>query len=97
MGLTISWSTEAIADYASNVDYLLTDWSFKDAEEFVNNAGEIINLISQMPEAFPISDYKNVRKAVVCKQISLLYVAAESEIILLRFWNNRQNPEELKL
>jgi len=97
MRLTISWSSEAIDDYADNIDYLLKEWSFKDAEEFVDNATEIIHIISLMPETFPMSDYKNIRKAVVCKQISLLYITNESEVILLRFWNNSQNPKDLLL
>lgn len=93
MGLTISWSPEAIDDYAANIDYLLKEWSLKDAEEFLDNAAETIHIISLMPEAFPISDYRNIRKAVICKQISLLYMADKSEVILLRFWNNKQTPK----
>lgn len=94
MGLTISWSPEAIDDCAANIDYLLKEWSFKDAEEFVDNAAETIHIISLMPETFPMSDYKSIRKAIVCKQISLLYVANDSEVVLLRFWNNKRNPKD---
>jgi hypothetical protein len=46
MGIAISWSPEAIDVYAANVDYLLKEWSFKDAEEFVDNAAETIHIIS---------------------------------------------------
>jgi hypothetical protein len=48
-----------------------------------------------MPYAFPVSDYKNIRKVTVCKQINLLYEVHKAEIILLRFWDNRQNPEDI--
>lgn len=95
MGLTISWSPEAIDDYTTNIDYLLKEWSYTEAEEFVDNTTEIIYIIALMPEIFPVSDYKNIRKAVVCKQISLFYMANKSEVILLRFWNNTQNLKNL--
>jgi len=88
----IIWSEEAEFDYASNIDYLLEEWSEKEAREFVDNASQIIEMIRKMPEAFPISDYKGIRKALVCKQISLLYLEDKSDIILLRFWDNRQKP-----
>lgn len=95
MGLTISWSPEAIDDYTTNIDYLLKEWSYTEAEEFVDNTTEIIYIIALMPEIFPVSDYKNIRKAVVCKQISLFYMVNKSEVILLRFWNNTQNLKSL--
>jgi plasmid stabilization system protein ParE len=94
--LTISWSKEAVEDYASNIDYLLKEWTIKEAEQFVSNAADIIRIISVMPEAFPVSNYKSIRKALVCKQINLLYLVQKSEIVLLRFWNNKQNPESFK-
>jgi len=94
---TISWAREAIEDYDSNIKYLLAEWTLTEAEEFVNNVAAIIAIVSVMPEAYPISGYKNVRKALVCKQINLLYIVRESEIILLRFWNNAQDPKKFKL
>jgi len=95
MALTISWSPEAKADYEANIDYLLEEWSLAETEEFINNANKVIHIISLMPELFPASDYKNIRKAVICKQISLLYSYNKNGGILLRFWNNSQNPEKL--
>jgi plasmid stabilization system protein ParE len=93
---TIHWSNEAEADYADNIVYLLENWATKDALEFINNTADIVEIISSLPEAFPLSDYKDVRKAVVCKQISLFYTINKSEITLVRFWNNKQNPENFK-
>jgi plasmid stabilization system protein ParE len=96
MVFKVIWSKFAVKDYSQNVDYLLKEWTLTDAQEFANNAENIINIISKMPESFPLSDYKNVRKATVCKQISLLYKINKTEIILLRFWNNKQSPQKIK-
>ena len=93
----IIWSDKAISDYSSNVDYLLLKWSIKDAREFTTKVHDILNLLPSLPEMFPLSDYKDVRKGIVCKQISILYQVKKSEIILLRFWDNRQNPKKKKI
>ena len=93
----IIWSDDAEEDYANNIEYLLAEWTVNDAQEFVDNADNVIRIITEMPKSFPPSDYKKVRKALICKQISLLYQIKKSEIILLRFWNNLQDPEKLKL
>jgi plasmid stabilization system protein ParE len=93
----IIWSDEAKADYTSNVDYLLQEWSIQDAQEFVDNVNDIISVLDQMPDMFPLSNYQKVRKGVVCKQISILYQVHQTEIHILRFWDNRKNPKKLKL
>jgi len=93
---SITWSKEAANDYAANIDYLLEEWSVKDAQEFIDKSGHIIKIIAVLPKAFPAADYKNVRKAVVSKQITLLYRIDKKGIILLRFWNNSRNPEKLR-
>ncbi|MGQ0828873.1 MAG: hypothetical protein ACT4ON_10835 [Bacteroidota bacterium] len=42
MGKRIIWSDEAKADYSSNIDYLLKEWTTADAQEFVDNVADII-------------------------------------------------------
>ena len=91
----IIWSDKAKEDYSGNIDYLLSEWSANDAQEFVDNSTKVIEIISKMPLSFPPSDYAKIRKALICKQISLLYEVKRTEIILHRFWNNSQNPEKL--
>ena len=92
----IVWSDEAEEDYSDNIDSLLADWSLNEAKEFIDEANNVIRIITVQPECFPLSDYKKIRKALICKQISLLYQVKKSEIILLRFWNNKQDPKKLK-
>jgi plasmid stabilization system protein ParE len=93
----IIWSLEAESDYSANIDYLLEKWSVRDAREFVENAESVIKIISNFPEAFSVSDYKKIRKALICNQINLLYQVHKSEIILLRFLDNRQKPLSKKI
>ncbi|MCG3165142.1 MAG: hypothetical protein POELPBGB_00903 [Bacteroidia bacterium] len=94
--MKIVWSADAIADYEQNINYLLDEWGTKETQQFIDEVSEMLGTISEMPELFPLSDYRNVRKCVVRKQISILYRVSNKQIELVRIWNNKQNPEKLK-
>ena len=95
--MKIIWSDEAIADYHQNIDYLLKEWSEQVTIEFIEDVEAAIELIKSHPELYPLTDYKGIRKAVIRKQITLFFKSQEREIHLIRFWNNYQDPEKLKL
>lgn len=93
----IIWTDDAIEDYHNNINYLLNDWSVKVAQNFIEQTEEILDLIIKSPFIFPSTKYKTIRKAVLRKQISIFYKVEENRIYLIRFWNNYQNPQKLKL
>ncbi len=45
---------------------------------------------------FPLSEKENIYKCVIVKQVSLYYRINKNQIELLRFWDNRRNPEKLE-
>ena len=90
------WSLEAKLDYSDNIDYLIEYWSINAAQQFIDKVHHILKLLPSMPEMFPLSNYQNVRKGIICKQITILYQVFGTEIILLRFWNNKQDPSKFK-
>ncbi len=92
----IIWSADAVSDYDQNIEYLLDEWGIKETQQFIDEIAEMLNTISKMPELFPLSDYRNIRKCVVRKQISILYTVKDDKIELVRVWNNKQNPKKLK-
>jgi len=96
IAMKIVWTDKALLDYHQNIDYLLSEWNERSAIEFIDDVDAMIALINAMPELFPLSDYLNVRRAVVRKQITLFYSIEGSKIYLLRFWNIYQNPSSLK-
>lgn len=95
--MKIIWSDEAIADYHQNIDYLLKEWSEQVAVEFIEDVEAVIELIKNHPELYPSTDHQGVRKALIRKQITLFFKVQDKEICLVRFWNNYQDPERLKL
>lgn len=94
--MRLIWTADAMNDYHTNIEFLLERWTTDVAQEFIEQVEDILALIVVFPEMYPLSDYKNVRKAVIRKQISLFYRIDGENILLLRFWNNYQHPEKLK-
>ncbi len=94
----IIWSEEASQDYWANIEFLLDRWSEKEAEHFIATSNEYLSIIEKHPLAFKQVGYKNVRGAVIFPQITLFYrVLRNSDIELVRFWNNYQDPKKLKI
>ncbi|GAB4491915.1 MAG: hypothetical protein OHK0019_12820 [Saprospiraceae bacterium] len=57
----------------------------------------IIEHIAAFPRAYPFSHIRpDVRKAVVSPQTSILFRTTETQIQLLHFWDNRQDPKRLE-
>lgn len=95
--MKIIWSEDALLDYHQNIDYLLRDWSESVALQFVEEVEGVIELIQINPELYPLTDYRDIRKALIRKQITLFYKIADDNVFLIRFWNNYQDPSRLKL
>ena len=93
----IIWSEDAISDYENNIDYLLINYGVNEAQEFIDEVNEVLCAISEMPELFPMSDYRDIRKCVVRKQISIFYKVGINRIEIVRFWDNRQEPKRFLL
>lgn len=95
--MKVTWSKLSKNDYYNHLDYLVEQNKEKAAIQFINHVEDIIHLISSQPKMYPLTDFENVRKGRIDKYISLFYLLQEDEVILLRFWDNRQNPIKLKL
>ncbi|MDA3891884.1 MAG: hypothetical protein PF517_09505 [Salinivirgaceae bacterium] len=94
----ITWSIDAEYDYEENIEYLLREWSVKEVEEFIEKADEVINTLRTELVRYQAAKYRGIFKCVVCKQITLFYKEKdETEIELVRFWNNYQDDKKLKL
>lgn len=95
--MKITWSPEAVSDYETILEYLYFNWSEFVAQKFSKLVAEKIVMIQIHPLMFEQSLNTDLRKAKITKHISLFYQIKDSELILLRFWNNNQNPEKISL
>jgi plasmid stabilization system protein ParE len=93
----ITWSDDAVADYHQAIDFLLLEWSEQVAITFIEEVEAVLDILKLQPELYPFSYYPNVRRAVIRKQVTLYYTSDKEEIVLIRFWNTYQNPDNLKI
>lgn len=66
MDCKIFWTEEAIRNLEEILDYLLTNWTSKEVDNFKAKLAQHIDLIKRNPEMFPISSHQpELRKTVV--------------------------------
>lgn len=94
----IIWSEPAQKDYWQNIDFLIENWYNEQVQNFITAVDKCIKTIVKNPKTFALTEYKNVRSVLVVKQITLFYrIKDENTIELIRFWNNFQDPQKLKV
>ena len=90
----IVWTPIAQETHQQIFDFILENWSIDIAIKFDNDLQELLQNLEQHKHFCPpIQKIKGVRKCVISKQVSLLYVVQEkSKIVeLLTFFDNRAN------
>ena len=71
--MNVIWSPQAKKDYWQNIDYLEAEWTFQDVINFIDKVDNIIHLLLKNNIEFISTNYKNVNKVVITKQITLYY------------------------
>lgn len=94
----IEFSKRSLSELKKTIDFLLINWSFKTAMEFLEKFFLKINNISQHPYAYSKSALcRNIRRCVVTKHVTLYYKIKKYKIFVLFLFDNRQSPDKLKL
>jgi hypothetical protein len=95
----INWSDESRRTYDENISYLLNTWTEREVKRFVQQTEFIISRLQEQPESFnPSLKNKRIRRARLNKYTTLYYryYPTRGEILLLSFWNVKQDPKKLK-
>jgi len=95
--MKIEWTLASKNDYWQNIEYLENHWSEKEVLNFINEVDYSLQLLTKANVIFTKSDYINVYKMVIIKQITIYYSIENETIYLLRFWNNYQDLSNFKL
>ena len=98
MAIKIIWSREATTTYDQNIKYLLKEWSAKEVDRFLKQTDYILSRLQEYPESFsPSLKNRKVRKARLNKHITLYYqyLVRSGQIVLLSFWDVRQDPSKI--
>jgi plasmid stabilization system protein ParE len=95
--MEIKWTPRAKSDFNKVLKYLHENWSVKEVDYFINQTDDVLEGIVNNPQMFIESiKQKSVYKAFVTKHNSLFYKVKprKKEIVLLVFWDNRQDPNK---
>jgi plasmid stabilization system protein ParE len=94
----IIWSPEADDDFSCILSYLSENWQNKVALNFINELDNVIKQIKNNPLQFPLfSNSMKVHRCVISKHNSIFYMNESPIIYILRIFDTRQNPDNLKL
>lgn len=98
MALKIQWTKRAEKSFDKIVEYLQEEWSEASAKKFVRKTDKLLGQVAENPEMCPsIEGKEEVRKGVITSQTSVFYRVMDDFIRLITFWDNRKNPNKLKI
>ena len=95
--MNVKWTLLSKEDYFKNIEYLEIYWTEKEVVNFIEKVDYCINLLANENVIFTKSDFDDVYKMIVIKQITLYYSIIDNTIFLMRFWNNYQDLKKFKL
>jgi plasmid stabilization system protein ParE len=95
MALRVRWNKRAEKSFAKIIDYLELNFGERTTKNFVLRTFPIIDSLSEYPEIGTEElKEKNVRGFVITKHNILFYRYTQRELILLNFFDTRQNPKK---
>ncbi len=95
----ISWSARAERDFTKQMTYLEKHSNKKAVSHYMAEVAQAIENIANKEVAYQIVDEnKQIRRYRVSKHIDLYYKeTAQDKVVLLTFFDRRQDPGKLKL
>lgn len=93
--MNVSFTKRAQKNYFSIVDFLSKTWGKKTVEAFEQKALNFFDLLKTYPELGSIElPEKGIRGFQLTKQTRVLYRIKSERIIVLSFFDVRQNPNK---
>lgn len=80
-------------NFDSIFDYINQKWGEKTAKEFVQKVDEIFKLLEEYPLMGQVEN-KDIRGFQLSRQTRILYRIRDNKIIVLSFFDVRQNPKK---
>lgn len=94
----IEWKTIATYSYFNEIDFILSKWNEIEVQKFEDLVYDFLATLSKTPKIGIYNSELDCYSLVISKQTTLYYKIIEdkSQIDLILFWNNKQNPIRLK-
>lgn len=93
MSLNIVFSIEAINTFDAIRSQIRQKWGSDSVVKFESKVRKTLDLVSKSPFIFQsVEELEEVRKGIISRQCSFFYQVKETQIEVLFFWDNRQEP-----
>ena len=74
-------------------EQILNRWGERSVKKFDERVYEVLQLLKESPLIYEaVRQYPNVRRATIHPNCTLYYKIDKKRIVLLFFWDNRQEP-----
>lgn len=94
MALKIVWSKRADKKFNKITDYLQNEWGENVTSSFVKKVYDFLDILSEFPEIGTIEhNGRKIRGFTLVKQVNIFYKISGNKIIILNFFDNRQEPK----
>lgn len=94
MAFKVVWTKRAVLKFDSIIEYLNTEWNEKTTKFFIKKVYDFIDILQEYPEIGSLEHKeKNIRGFILIKQICIFYKIKDDIIVLLDFFDTRQNPK----
>lgn len=92
---TVIWTDTAVRERRKILKY----WTKRNkssnySEKLIFEILERVQFLLKNPETFISTDYKDIRTSTL-GHFNIYYKTTEKELIVIAFWDNRQNPKKL--
>ena len=95
MDRIVKWSKNASKKFSNICSYLEGKWGEQVSKTFIRKTFDLLEILKDYPELGTIENKeKQIRGFVLVKQVSVFYRIKGNTIILLNFYDNRQNPKK---
>lgn len=93
----VRWSSESARRTDQIIKYLFENWTEREVKNFLLALEGFEEIVSRFPHIYPPSNQKKGHhRAVIMKQISILYSLERNIIKVHTLFDNRQDPSKLK-
>lgn len=95
MALKLLWTKRSERKFEIIFEYLTFEWGDRVAGSFVKNVYSFLELLTEYPRIGTLQNKeKGIRAFTILNHVSIFYRISRNKIILLDFFDNRQNPKK---
>lgn len=95
-GYKIFWTPNALKELEQTIDYLQNNFTDKEIRKLAHKIESSIEIISQNPFIFSVSESKGIHKVIILEFNTMYYRIHDSTVEILSFFSNRQSPQKRK-